>query len=70
MGPEGGQKSGVSWEVLSALATASPEYFAAYVRNPQAKDPHTQMPGNPAYDDKTLSALTAYFQTFSSRDKP
>jgi mono/diheme cytochrome c family protein len=69
MGAEGGQKSGVSWQVLSAMATTSPEYFAAYVRNPRAKDPHTQMPGNPRYDDTTLSALTAYFQTFSSRDK-
>jgi mono/diheme cytochrome c family protein len=70
MGPEGGQKSGIPWEVLSALATTSPEYFAAYVRNPQAKDPHAQMPGYPGYDDRTLSALTAYFQTFSLRDKP
>jgi hypothetical protein len=70
MGPEGGQKSGIPWDVLSALATTSPDYFAAYVRNPQAKDPHAQMSGNPGYDDTTLSALTAYFQTFSSRDKP
>jgi hypothetical protein len=69
-GSEGGQKSGVPWEVLSALATTSPEYFAAYVRNPRAKDPHALMPGNPGYDDATLSALTAYFQTFSSLDKP
>ena len=69
-GPEGGQKSGVPWEVLSALAVDSPQFFAAYVRNPQAKDPHTQMPGNPGYDDTTLRALAAYFQTFSSRDKP
>jgi hypothetical protein len=69
-GSEGGQKSGVPWEVLSALATTSPEYFAAYVRNPRAKDPHAHMPGNPGYDDATLSALTAYFQTFSSRNKP
>jgi len=70
MGLEGGRKSGVAWEVLSALATTSPEYFGAYVRNPRAKDPRAKMPGNPSYDDTTLSALTAYFQTFSSRDKP
>jgi hypothetical protein len=70
MGPEDGQKSGIPWEVLSALATTSPDYFAAYVRNPQAKDPHSKMPGNPGYDETTLGALTAYFQTFSSRDKP
>ena len=65
MGREGGQKSGVPWLVLSAWATASPEYFAAYVRDPQARNPHAQMPGNPVYDDKTISALIAYFQTFS-----
>ncbi len=70
MGPEGGQKAGRPWLVLSTWATASPEYFVAYVRNPKAKNPHAQMPGNPAYDDATLSALSAYFQTFSAKEKP
>ena len=65
VGREGGQKSGTPWLVLSAWATASPEYFAAYVRDPQAKNPHAQMPGNSRYDDATISALIAYFQTFS-----
>jgi len=65
-GAEGGTKAGRSWMVLSAWATASPEYFAAYVRNPQAKNPHAQMPGNPSYNDKIVEALTAYFQTFSA----
>jgi mono/diheme cytochrome c family protein len=65
MGREGGQKSGTPWLVLSAWATASPEYFAAYVRDPHARNPHAQMPGNPGYDDKTIGALIAYFQTFS-----
>src|SRR5260370_37097337 len=64
-GREGGEKSGVPWLVLSAWATASPEYFAAYVRDPQARNLHPQMPGNPVYEDKTISALIAYFQTFS-----
>jgi mono/diheme cytochrome c family protein len=70
LGSEGGQKAGRSWQNLSAWATASPEYFAAYVRNPAAKNPRAQMPGNPAYDDSTLQALAAYFQTFSSAEKP
>jgi mono/diheme cytochrome c family protein len=70
LGGEGGQKAGRSWQNLSAWATASPEYFAAYVRDPAAKNPKAQMPGNPAYDDSTLQALTAYFQTFSSPEKP
>ena len=65
-GAEGGTKAGRPWLVLSAWAMASPEYFAAYVRTPQAKNPHAQMPGNPSYNDKIIEALTAYFQTFSS----
>lgn len=76
-GAEGGTKAGSPWLVLSAWATASPEYFAAYVRNPQTKNPQAQMPGNPSYNDKIIEALTAYFQTFSSaapspapREKP
>jgi mono/diheme cytochrome c family protein len=70
MGGEGGQKAGRPWQVLSAWATASPDYFAAYVRNPKAKNPRAEMPGNPAYDDATIHALTDYFQTFSAREKP
>jgi mono/diheme cytochrome c family protein len=66
MGREGGQKSGIPWPVLSTRAAASPEYFAAYVRNPQAKNLHAQMPGNPDYDNVTVDALIAYFRTFST----
>jgi mono/diheme cytochrome c family protein len=69
-GREGGQKSGRSWEVLSASAEKSPESFAGYIRAPLAKNPHAQMPGNPQYDDATLAALTSYFQTFSQKTKP
>lgn len=67
---EGGQKAGRPWLVLSAWASGSPDYFSAYVRNPQSKNPHAQMPGNPGYDDATLLALTAYFRTFTSRENP
>jgi mono/diheme cytochrome c family protein len=70
MGAEGGQKAAHPWLVLSAWAIASSEYFAAYVRNPQAKNPHAQMPGNPGYDDATVAALRSYFQTFSPQEKP
>jgi mono/diheme cytochrome c family protein len=69
-GTEGGEKAGHPWLVLSAWANASPEYFSAYVRNPQLKNPHAQMPGNPRYDDPTLHALTDYFRTFTSRENP
>jgi mono/diheme cytochrome c family protein len=76
MGDEGGTKAGRPWLVLSAWATASPDYFAAYVRNPQSKNPQAQMRGNPDYDNKTIATLIAYFKTFSpspqeqGKDKP
>jgi mono/diheme cytochrome c family protein len=70
LGDEGGTKAGHPWLVLSAWAASSPEYFAAYVRNPQAKNPHSQMPGNPGYDDATIGALIAYFTTFQSTSAP
>jgi mono/diheme cytochrome c family protein len=69
-GREGGQKSGRSWQTLGALAAKSPKDFAAYIREPLAKNPKSQMPGNPQYDDATLAVLTAYFQTFFQRGKP
>ena len=69
-GPEGGRKSGVSWEALAAVAAGSSEHFAAYIRAPLEQNPRAQMPGNPQYDDATLRALTTYFQTFASPTKP
>jgi mono/diheme cytochrome c family protein len=69
-GREGGKKSGLSWEALSAFAETSPKDFAAYIRAPLAKNPRAQMPGNPQYDDATLAALTAYFRTFTGQGKP
>lgn len=69
-GSEGGQKSGVSWQVLSALAKDSPKDFSAYIRSPASENAKAQMPGFPEYDDRTLAALTSYFQTFSKQAKP
>lgn len=65
LGSAGGLKSGLTWNVLSAWASGSPAFFAAYVRDPKAKNPKAHMPGNPGYDSETLRALTGYFQTFS-----
>jgi mono/diheme cytochrome c family protein len=67
---EGGQKSGFSWQTLSGTALASPENFISYIRNPRAQNPQAQMPGNEEYDEATLHALVAYFQTFSAQAKP
>lgn len=63
-GDVGGQKAGRPWLVLAAWATANPGYFAAYVRNPQSKNPQAEMPGNPGYGDATIQALSSYFRTF------
>lgn len=68
-GAEGGTKSGRPWDMLGAKAAAAPKDFAAYVRAPQSINPKAQMPGNPQYDDATLGALTAYFQTFAGPKK-
>jgi mono/diheme cytochrome c family protein len=65
-GEEGGRKAGVTWTVISAVAAGSPDFFAAYVRNPKSKSPQAQMPGNPEYDGATLRALAAYFRTFTA----
>jgi hypothetical protein len=62
-GEEGGRKSGVTWAVLSAVAADSPVFFKDYVRNPKSKSSDAKMPGNSRYDEKTLHALTIYFQT-------
>jgi len=70
MGAEGGQRAGRPWLVLAAWATAAPEYFTAYVRNPRAKNPHAQMPGNPNFDDATIQALISYFRVFLVLEKP
>jgi mono/diheme cytochrome c family protein len=69
-GGEGGQKSGLPWAVLAALAVASPEEFGGYVRSPISKNAQAQMPDNSSYDDATIRALTAYFQTFDFTAKP
>ena len=68
-GREGGQKRAVRGSRSARWRQRSPKDFAAYIRAPLAKNPQAQMPGNPQYDDATLAALTAYFQTFSKRRK-
>lgn len=70
MGTEGGQKAKLSWNVLAKVAATKPDFFAAYVRDPQTANPHTQMAASPNYDEATLAALEAYFKTFSPQSKP
>ena len=65
MGEEGGHMASLPWLVLAALAKGNPDFFASYVRNPQALSRQNKMPGNPGYDDQTIAALRAYFVTFA-----
>ncbi len=67
-GAYGGHKSGKSWEALEHIAQANPSTFVRYIRDPRSINALAQMPGFPEYDSATLSALTAYFQTFVSEN--
>jgi mono/diheme cytochrome c family protein len=62
---EGGTKSSRAWDVVARRAAADPQWFDAYVRNPQRTNPASQMAASPQYDGATLHALRAYFQLFS-----
>jgi mono/diheme cytochrome c family protein len=57
-------KARYTWAALGTMAGQAPKQFAAYVRNPQSVAQYAKMPANPAYDDATLGALTAYFRAF------
>jgi len=70
MGPEGGQMAGRSWQILAMWAATEPQYFARYVKNPQAIDPKDHMPGNPQYDAATIEALRQYFASFAPAGRP
>jgi hypothetical protein len=61
-GEYGGRKAGISWSSLARIASKKPDYFSAYIKDPQSESPYAQMPSFPDYDDATLAALTAYFQ--------
>jgi len=67
-GKEGGKKGKITWEGISLFAMSAGN-FAAYVRNPQAVAKNAEMPGNPTYDEATMNALAAYFQTFTEKLK-
>jgi mono/diheme cytochrome c family protein len=68
-GGVGGTKAQRPWTVLSTWATASPDYFKAYIHDPQSKNPKSQMQAFPNYDAATLNALTKYFQSFTDDAK-
>jgi mono/diheme cytochrome c family protein len=61
----GSLKGKLTWEGIGLFASQAPKNFAAYVRNPKSVVPDAEMPPNPQYDEPTLDALTAYFDTFA-----
>ena len=65
-GPYGGRKAGVPWSSVSRIAYEKPAYFSAYIKDPQSQNGYADMPGFPDYDNATLAALTAYFQSVVS----
>lgn len=64
-GAYGGHKAGISWSSLAGIANTKSGYFGAYIKDPQSQSAYAQMPGSPDYDNATLAALTAYFQTLA-----
>jgi cytochrome c2 len=66
MGAEGGQMASIPWPVIGAFAKGNPDFFAKYVRNPQAVNPASRMAASPQYDDATIAALRVYFSTFAA----
>lgn len=68
-GDYGGTQAGLSFKKLGKIAASRPEYFAAWVRDPQAIDPKSKMPANKSYDKATLEAITRYFATISLEGK-
>jgi len=65
-GSYGGDKAGITWAVLGKISRKRPKFFRAYISNPQGQSDYAEMPGFPEYDDATLAALTAYFQTIAA----
>jgi cytochrome c2 len=68
-GAEGGQMAGITFTMIGMMAKSSPDFFAKYVRNPQALNAKSKMAGSPQYDDQTIAALRAYFTTFTTGDQ-
>ena len=62
----GGTKSIFTWQMLAAIASHTPRDFERYIRKPTDINPHAAMPANAIYDDPTLAAITAYFQTIAA----
>jgi len=68
---EGGQSAERTWQTLAMFAAANPERFQRYVRKPTSVRKSAKMAPHEDFDDATLAALTAYFQTFTkSRTTP
>jgi len=66
---EGGTMAGISWLQLAAMARSDGERFRRIIHDPASVTAGAKMPAQPAYDNDTLEALTAYFKTFAQSDE-
>ena len=42
-GPYGGRKAAISWSLLAKIANEKPDYFSAYIKDPQLQKAHTRI---------------------------
>ncbi|MEM7790271.1 MAG: cytochrome c [Verrucomicrobiota bacterium] len=61
-GDVGGIKSERPFQVLKAHARYNPDFFKAYVRNPQQVNPVSKMVPHPHFDDDELQALIEFLK--------
>jgi len=62
LGNAGGQMAGNPWSLLAVTAVNAKDKFRKKVTDPRSLNPTSNMTPHPEFDDKTFSALEAYFK--------
>ena len=62
LGNAGGQMAGNPWSLLAVTAVNAKDKFRKKVKDPRSLNPTSNMTPHPEFDDKTFSALEAYFK--------
>ena len=62
LGNAGGQMAGNPWSLLAVTAVHAKDKFRKKVTDPRSLNPTSHMTPHPEFDDKTFSALEAYFK--------
>jgi hypothetical protein len=60
--------AGSSWLQRGAIARSDGQRFRRIIHDPASVTAGAKMPAQPAYDNATLDALTAYFKTFAKSE--